>query len=114
MTVCVCCLCAVGCVVCGNSINGILCALCGFASAMVLEFVYVLWLVVVVTVDAVEEQLSPLSLGVLLCYTIVPYGGLVVIRAYTLVKAQAFQRSLKRNRDFRRKMNERSELLARP
>ena len=99
--------------VCGNSINGIMCSLCGFATAMVLEFVYVLWLVVAVTVDAIQEQLTTFTTVMLICYTIVPYGGLVLIRAYTLMKAQAFQRSLKRNREWRIK-NENSLLLARP
>ena len=101
--------------VCANSIDGIICSLCGFASAMLLEFVYVLWLCVAVAVDATNEGLASSSVGMLLCYTVVPYLGLFIIRCYVLMKAQAFRRSLKRNKEWVKRMNERKLLLgARP
>ena len=37
-----------------------------------------------------------------MCYTIVPYLLLLLLRVYVLAKAQAFRRSLRRNLEFRR------------
>ena len=100
--------------VCGNSIDGIACGACGFASGMVLEFVYTLWLCVAVAWDSTDEGLDPPEVLYALLYTVVPYGGLLLIRAYTLVQVQAFRRSLVREKRFRERAKETSTLLARP
>jgi len=97
--------------VCANSLDGLVCSLCGFASSMLLEFVYILWMAAAVAVDSVQETLTPVAVGFLLIYTLVPYVGMLIIRMYTLSKAQAFRRSLKRNAEFRRKFSENSGLL---
>ena len=91
--------------------DGLVCSLCGFASAMLLELVYVLWLVVAVVVDSIEERLSLLTVGYLLLYMVVPYAGLLVIRCYTLMKCQAFRRSLRRSKEWRMRLNEKATLL---
>ena len=96
---------------CANSLDGLVCSLCGFASSMLLEFVYILWLSTAIAVDATQEMLEPIAVLFLLLYTLVPYLGMLVIRMYTLSKAQAFRRSLKRNAEFRRKYHEKSGLL---
>ena len=41
--------------VCAESLDGLVCSLCGFASSMILELVYVLWLSALVFADSVEE-----------------------------------------------------------
>ena len=41
--------------VCAESLDGLVCSLCGFASSMILELVYVLWLSTLVFADSVEE-----------------------------------------------------------
>ena len=41
--------------VCAESLDGLVCSLCGFASSMILELVYVLWLSALVLADSVEE-----------------------------------------------------------
>lgn len=41
--------------VCGEHLDGMVCSLCGFASSMILELVYVLWLSCLVFVDIFEE-----------------------------------------------------------
>ena len=97
--------------VCANSIDGIVCALCGFATCMVLEFGYMLWLIVAVIDDAVLEQLGFEDVLWTLLYSVVPYLTLLAIRCYTLVKAQAFRRSLQRNKAFRARVAEDSQLL---
>jgi len=97
--------------VCSNSIDGLVCSLCGFASAMMLEFVYVMWLCVAVTFESVREGLTTRTVYMLLGYTVFPYLGLFVIRCYVLMKAQAFRRSLKRSKEFRARFNEKSNLL---
>jgi len=91
--------------------DGLVCSLCGFASAMLLELVYVLWLVVAVVVDSIEDGLSLTTVGYLLCYTVVPYAGLLAIRCYTLMKCQAFRRSLRRSKEWRMRLNEKATLL---
>ena len=98
--------------VCGNSIDGIVCSLCGLTSAMLLELCYMLWLCVAVSVDSMEGQLADGTVWALLAYTVFPYLGLLAIRCYVLMKAQAFRRSLKRSKEFRQKMNEKRQLLA--
>lgn len=97
--------------VCAESLDGLVCSLCGFASSMILELVYVLWLSALVFADSVEESLGISPLGRLLAYTIAPYLALLLIRCYVLVKAQAFRRGLRRNVEWRRMMGEKRKLL---
>ena len=40
---------------CGESLDGLVCSLCAFASCMCLEFIYVVWLCVAVGTDATQE-----------------------------------------------------------
>lgn len=100
--------------VCQEKIDGIVCALCGFASCMLLEFAYMAWLVVAVLWDVVAEHLTSTEAYYTILYAIVPYLAVLLVRMYTLCKAQAFRRSLMRNKLFRERMNENSNLLARP
>jgi hypothetical protein len=46
-----------------SSIDGIVCSLCGFATCMVLELMYVIWLCVAVAVDATREVRACRTLG---------------------------------------------------
>ena len=62
-----------------------------------------------VAVDSVEERLTAGTVGALLCYTVIPYLALLVVRAYVLVKAQALRRSLRRSAQWRG-MNEKTKL----
>ena len=98
--------------VCAESIDGIACGLCLFASGIVLEFVYVLWYCSMVVDDIVVEQLSLTTALYLMLYTIAPYTFMLVTRLYTLSKSQAFRRSLRRRKIARKKFNEKSNLLS--
>jgi len=99
--------------VCTSSIDGIVCSLCGFATCMVLELMYVIWLCVAVAVDATREGLGSNSVWQLLLYTVVPYLALFMLRCYILVKSQALRRSLKKNKEFRRALTEKDRLMGR-
>merc|ERR1711988_653783 len=108
-----CCVVVLSLAACTSSHDGLVCSLCGFASSMVLEFVYVLWLCVAAAWDATDEGLTTGNVGWLLLYTIVPYLGLLIVRCYVLVKAQALRRSIKKNNDFRKRLSEKDRLVVR-
>ena len=97
--------------VCSDSIDGLVCSLCGFATCMLLDLIYVLWLCSAVLIDAIADRLESKKVFKLLVYTVVPYAIALVLRCYILVKAQQMRRSLKRSADFRR-ANEKTKLVS--
>lgn len=60
--------------VCANSIDGIICSLCGFTSCLVLEFIYVVWLCVAVAVDSIETVSRASAALFFLCLRTRPRG----------------------------------------
>ena len=100
--------------VCSESISGIVCGLLGFATAMLLEFLFSWWLLalcVEIGLAASTKGLDGLAFFVAFCFLVLPYWCLLLVRCYCLSKAQAYRRALQGDADFRNAQGEQTLLV---
>lgn len=97
--------------VCSDSLEGLVCSLCGFATAVLLELVYLLWLVVAVVESAVQQRLSARAVLYLCLWTVVPEAVLLLVRLYGLSRLQSFRKTLRRGASEWRRLGEQSKLI---
>lgn len=81
-----------------------MCTLVGFATAMLLEFLFSWWLLalcVEIGMAASKKGFDGLAFFVAFCFLVLPYWIILLVRCYCLSKAQAYRRALKGEADFR-------------